>query len=183
MKHDLITIPAAQEMFRGRMRLQIINLAWRLWSAPPMLCLYNAPNAPSPLNCHAGAFASWPQPGPSGGCSWLAKGKIVRQASDIPTFQRGRGVLLPIIVCRANFVCLLLLSYCAKCSSGASETQQDRAGPYRAGSTVQRCLRVQGQRTPQSRAMVSLSACPLAEKSRTTSYKAELFHSITNAPR
>lgn len=30
MKEDLITIPAAQEMFRGRMKLRIISYVWRL---------------------------------------------------------------------------------------------------------------------------------------------------------
>lgn len=90
MKEDLITIPAAQEMFRGRMKLGIISYVWRLWSAPLTLRLYAAPNAPSPLNClncHAEAFASWPQFGPSGGCSWFAKWKIVRQASEVPRFK------------------------------------------------------------------------------------------------
>lgn len=92
-----------------------------------------------------------------------------RGSSKIPRFQRGRGVLLPIIFCRANVGCLGLLSYCTKCSSSASETQQDRAGPYRAGSRVQRCLLVQGQRCHRAG---SWSACLLVRLLR----KAELPH-------
>lgn len=97
------------------------------------------------LNRHAEAFASWPQFGPGGACSWPAKGKIVRRAGG--GSKCGRGMLVANHLARsletASISFLYPGFYCTSgSSSGAAGAQkgnppglsiEHRAGPYRAG--------------------------------------------------
>lgn len=159
-----------QVMFRGCMRLRIIRyVASKLWFAP--LCLYTAPNAPSPLNRHAEAFASWPQFGPSGACSWPAKGTIVRRASEIPRFQASK-----VPTCQRHVVANHLLpgervlgrhGVLMRTISGSSALLQrssapallgDRAGPGLTGPVLQSggSLALFVPETRDSRVMVSI---------------------------
>lgn len=123
------------------------------------------------LNRHAEAFASWPQFGPGGACSWPAKGKIVRRAGG--GSKCGRGMLVANHLARsletASISFLYPGFYCtSSSSSGAAGAQkgnppglsiEHRAGPYRAGS-VATCTQSGLVLPPETRDTGALALCP-----------------------
>lgn len=94
-------LQSPQEMFRGRIETASCDAVWG--SACCTVALQQRQTRRCPLNWHAEAFASWPRTGQGGACSWLAKRKIVRQASEAPRFQRAIITLSPIILVSAPY--------------------------------------------------------------------------------